>query len=159
MAFLGNIIYFITGGWAVGLLYLIGAVIFFPLLPFLLPFVMYSFAPLGKKAVSKQKINDFKKSKGEDLEEDALANASGALKFIANVVWVFTFGVLLAIVHLMAALANMLFCVLIITIPICFPNALANWRLIPVAFAPFGAKILPIKLAEEIELSSAASKL
>ena len=36
MAFLGNLIWFIFGGWLLGTLYLIAAIVLFPLLPFLM---------------------------------------------------------------------------------------------------------------------------
>ena len=41
MTLLGNIIWFLLGGWLLGLGYFMGAVLFFPLLPFLMPLVGY----------------------------------------------------------------------------------------------------------------------
>jgi DNA helicase-2/ATP-dependent DNA helicase PcrA len=59
MALLANIIWFVLGGFFVGLLYLLGAIILFPLLPFLLPMIGYSFWPFGRRPVSKQAVISF----------------------------------------------------------------------------------------------------
>jgi uncharacterized membrane protein YccF (DUF307 family) len=65
----------------------------------------------------------------------------------------------LAICHLLAGLLNLLACVLIITIPVALPNALANFKLVSVAFAPFGVRLIPTSLADDINKSLAKSKL
>ena len=48
---------------------------------------------------------------------------------------------------------------MIVTIPVALPNALANFKLIPVAFAPFGTRLIPTSLADDIDKSLAKSKL
>ena len=60
MAFLGNLIWFTLGGWLLGTLYLLGAIILFPLLPFLLPMVSYSYWPFGRRPVSKKAVVAYK---------------------------------------------------------------------------------------------------
>ena len=53
MAFLGNIIQLVTSIFEpIG--YLIGGIIFSPLLPFLWPVIKYSFLPFGRKIISKE---------------------------------------------------------------------------------------------------------
>ncbi len=52
MKILANIVWLLTGGWLIGLLYLLGAIVFFPLLPFLYPLIGYGFWPFGRRAVS-----------------------------------------------------------------------------------------------------------
>lgn len=76
--------------------------------------------------------------------------ASGFIRFLASVVWVVTFGWVLAIAHILAGVTNLISCLALITIPICLPNALANFKLVPVAFVPFGVEIIPTTLADEI---------
>ena len=68
MAFIGNLIWFIFGGWLLGTLWLIFSIIFFPLLPFLLPFVGYSYWPFGRQPVSKSAITNYKKANNMKVE-------------------------------------------------------------------------------------------
>jgi len=159
MAFLGNLIWFIFGGWLLGSLYLLGALILFPLLPFLIPMVSYVFWPFGRKPVSKRAIEAYKIENNMPLEEDKFSQASGFVKILANVVWVLTFGWVLAICHILSGIANLILCVLLVTIPICLPNALANFKLVRVAFSPFGTKLISTDLANDIEKSLSKSKL
>ena len=159
MALLGNLIWFILGGWLLGLLYLVGAIILFPLLPFLLPFIGYVFWPFGRAHVRKSDVDKWKEAKGEEPESGGIDSASSVVKIFANIIWVITFGWVLALSHIFAGLLNLAACLLLISIPVCLPNALANFKLVPVAFVPFGVKIVPKSLAEEIQKASAASRL
>ena len=102
------------------------------------------------KGVRRADIDAWKESKGEEVDLSGAKLATGTLRFVSNVLWVITFGWILALSHCFAALANLLCCVFIVTIPICLPNMMANFKLIPVALRPFGVKILPNSLAEEI---------
>ena len=159
MAFLGNIIWFLFGGWLLGTLYLLSAIILFPLLPFLMPMVSYAYWPFGRRPVSKKAIAAYKVENNMPADEDKFANSSKVIKFLATTVWVLTFGWVLALAHLLAAVANLGVCILLITIPVALPNALANFKLIPVAFAPFGVRLIPTSLADDIDKSMAKSKL
>lgn len=151
MAFLGNIIWLVFGGWALGLTYLVGAIILFPLLPFLMPMISYSFWPFGRKPVSKKAITAYKEANEMPIDEDAFSKASGFVKFLANVVWALTFGWILALLHIISGLFNLLLAVTFILAPIALPNALANFKLVPVAFSPFATRLIPTSLANDIE--------
>ena len=159
MAFLGNLIWLIFGGWLLGTLYLIGAIILFPLLPFLMPMVSYAYWPFGRRPVKKKAIAAYKIENNMPADEDKFAKSSAVIKFLGTTIWVLTFGWILAIVHLIAGIANLVFCVFIITAPLALPNALANFKLIPVAFAPFGVRLIPTSLADDIDKAQAKSKL
>jgi uncharacterized membrane protein YccF (DUF307 family) len=159
MAFLANIVWFILGGFVVGTVYLLGAIILFPLLPFLIPMVGYSYWPFGRRPVSRDAVNAYKEAHNMPVVVDGLSHASTVVKFLANVIWVFTFGLLLFITHLLAGLINLVSCVFIVTIPICLPNAMAHFKLAPVALAPFGVTLVPTRLAEDILAASAAKRL
>ncbi|MEE2862901.1 MAG: YccF domain-containing protein [Gemmatimonadota bacterium] len=159
MTLLGNIIWFLLGGWALGLGYFIGAVLFFPLLPFLMPLVGYSFFPFGKTPVRRSDINAWKESRGEEVDLSAAKLTSGKLRFLSNVLWVFTFGWLLALAHFIAAFANLVGCVFLFTIPICVPHMMAHFKLMPVALRPFGVRIVPTSLAEEIRTAGYVKSL
>lgn len=162
MALLGNIIWFVFGGWLISLYYLIGSIILFPLLPFLFPMVRYTAFPFGRAPVRRAAIVEWKKYKGMSENEDGEIEkrlTSGFLKFIANFVWIILFGWVLALMHLISGLMNLLLCFLIITTPICLPNVMAHFKLIPVAFRPFGIKIVPKSLADEINHNAHANNL
>ena len=88
MSFLGNIIWLVTS-FFIPLGYLIGGIILFPLLPFIYPVIGYSFLPFGREIVSTKYLKQFKdyeKTGGKDFD-----NASGIVRFLANIVWVLTF--------------------------------------------------------------------
>lgn len=159
MAFIGNLIWFILGGWLIGLIYLLGAFILFPLLPFLMPLVGYSFWPFGRMPVSKKAILEYKKSNNLNSDyDDKFLTASGTIKFLANFCWL-PFGIILSCCHLLSGLLNFFGCVLLITIPICLPNALAHFKMVRVAIAPFGIRLIRTDLANDILKQMAKSKL
>ena len=159
MALFGNLIWLILGGFAIGGLYLLGAVILFPLLPFLWPLVKYSFWPFGRRPVSKKIIDQYKKANNMELDKDDFASASKNAKLCANIIWAPTFGLLLFIIHLIAGIVNLIACIIIITIPICYPHALAHFKLMTVSFSPFGVRLIPSSLADDIEKESAKAML
>ena len=99
---------------------------FFPLLPFLLPFVGYSYWPFGRQPVSKSAITNYKKANNMEVEDYPAVKSS--LKILSNVIWL-PFGLILCIVHLITGLFNFLACIFIVTIPICLPNALGNFKM------------------------------
>ena len=159
MAFIGNLIWLIFGGWLLGTLYLIGAIVLFPLLPFLMPMISYAYWPFGRRPVKKKAIAAYKIENNMPADEDKFAKSSALIKFLGTTVWALTFGWILALVHLLSGVANLALCVLIITAPLALPNALANFKLIPVAFAPFGVRLIPTSLADDIDKAQAKSEL
>jgi uncharacterized membrane protein YccF (DUF307 family) len=145
MKLLANVVWLLTGGWLIGLLYLLGAVVFFPLLPFLYPLIGYGFWPFGRKAVPKSRVEDYQRVIGE-VSDDAseTAKAAGA---VANILWALTFGWVLALAHIIGSIVNLLFFWLIITIP----NIAGHWKLIPTAFTPFRRVVISSSLSDEID--------
>ena len=107
----------------------------------------------------KNDVAKWKEARGEEPEMGALENSGAVVRVLANVVWVITFGWILALSHIVSGLVNLAACLLLVTIPICLPNALANFKLVPVAFVPFGVKIVPSGLAEEIHRSAVSARL
>ena len=102
MAFLGNIIWLVTSIF-VPIGYLIGGIIFFPLLPFLWPVIKYSFLPFGREIVSTEYLKSFKE---KDSEESNFEKASPTVKILANILWVLSFGWILALAHIVAGILN-----------------------------------------------------
>tara|TARA_Y100001935_G_C17271306_1_gene492136 strand:+ start:890 stop:1366 length:477 start_codon:yes stop_codon:yes gene_type:complete len=158
MAFLGNLIWFIFGGWAVGMMYLIGAIFLFPLLPFLLPLVGYSFWPFGRQPVSKSAINAYKAANNMEIDEDGFAKASKIVKILANSIW-FVFGLILAIIHIISGILNLCLVITIVFAPLGIANGLAHFKMVRVALFPFGVKLVSTDLAKEMLKEKAKSKL
>jgi uncharacterized membrane protein YccF (DUF307 family) len=64
------------------------------------------------------------------------ARASTSLSLVGNVIWLLLSGLWLPLAHL---LLGIILCITIIGIPL----GLANFKMIPVAFAPLGREIVP----------------
>ena len=140
LALLGNFVWIITS-WYIPLMYLIGGVLFFPLLPFLWPVIKFSFLPFGRELVSKSYLEQFKQveSTAQFVEESRFSSEKSfgdtgkKVRFLANVVWLLSFGWMLAIMHILAAVLSIFLFWTIIAIP----NIGAHLRIIPIAFRPF----------------------
>ncbi len=141
MSLLDNAIWLVTSVY-IPIGYLIGGIILFPLLPFIYPIIGYCFLPFGREIVSTKYLKQFKdyeKSNDKDLDD-----ASGLIRFLANIVWVVTFGWFLALLHIVAGILN----VLLIWTIVAIPNIMAHFRMVPVAFMPFGRKVISKELAK-----------
>ena len=142
MSLLANIIWLLTS-WYVPLLYLIGGIIFFPLLPFLWPMIKYSFLPFGRVIVTTEYLKSFKvKNDNKDFEL-----VSPVVKTLGNVLWIITFGWILALAHVIAGIINFLLIWMIVPIP----NIMAHFKLVPIAFFPFGRKIISKELSKKLK--------
>ncbi|MDG1522155.1 MAG: YccF domain-containing protein [Hellea sp.] len=150
MALLGNIIWFILGGWLLFILYSISAIIFFPVFLPLFRIAVYAAFPFGKSVISKRKLDKYRELNGNDTENSAMTTVAGFL----NVLWIITFGWILALSHLLASIANLFLFFLIITIP----NITGHWKMIRIAFMPFNTVIIPKNLANEIDTALAKGK-
>ena len=140
---LANIVWLLTGGWLIGLLYLIGAVVFFPLFPFLYRLIGYGFWPFGRRAIPKSQLDEYRRITGKTIEGADTASAVGTM---ANILWALTFGWVLALAHLIGSAINLVCFWLIVTIP----NIVGHWKLIPTAFTPFRRVLVSSALADEI---------
>jgi len=159
MAFIGNLVWLILGGWILGLAYILGTLILFPLLPLLLPMISYVFLPFGRKPVSKKAVRAYKIENNMPVIDDALSKPTKTITILGTIIWPLVFGIPLAICHLIAGIINLMMCVFLVTIPINLPHALAHFKLIPVAFNPIGVRLVPVSLATAIEDSLSKSKL
>ena len=164
MSFIGNLIWFIFGGWLIGLGYLLGAILFFPLIYYLWPVVGYAFWPFGRKPVRRSAINKYMERNPEQFSDEQLDRLEGpqvslTVRRVLGVLWALTFGWILALGCLLGGVLNLLLCVLLITIPICLPNAMAWFKLAGISFVPFTMRIVPTPLAEEILSDRAKGRL
>lgn len=143
LLFLANILWLVTSFY-VPLLYFLGGIIFFPLLPFLWPAIKYSFLPFGREIVSTKYLKSFKEKKGDETNFE---KASPIVRVLGNIVWVFTFGWIIAAAHILAGILNIFFFWTIIAIP----NIIAHFKMVPVAFVPFGKQIISKELNKKLK--------
>jgi len=162
MALLGNIIWFLLGGWLLFLLYTLAAIFFFPVFVPIFRIAKYSLFPFGKGIVTQNQLTKYRELNASKSEGDATSQVVDATKTVAqgvsrmlNILWMFTFGWILALVHLLASISNLALFFLIITIP----NIGGHWKMMKVAFLPFNRVIVPKQLSEEIEIEIAKGKL
>lgn len=155
MRLLGNIIWFLLGGWLLFIGYALGAIIFFPVFKPLFRLALYSAWPFGRAAVSKDYLDKYRKVAGKSVEISASENALKKTSAVLNVFWMLTFGWLLALIHFISSLLNLALFFLIVTIP----NIPGHWKLIKVSFMPFNKVLVPTELADEMKLVLAREKL
>ncbi|MGD2116218.1 MAG: YccF domain-containing protein [Acidobacteriota bacterium] len=134
MTTLGNILWFVLGGFLIVLGYLLGGIVLC-LTIVGIPFGVQSFkiagavaAPFGKRVVERE-------------------SASGCTAVILNVIWIILPGVELAVAHLTLAV------LLALTI-IGIPAARQHIKLVPLALMPFGRGIEPADGGETRSLST-----
>ena len=169
MKLLGNIIWFVLGGWLLFILYTIAAVIFFPIFLPIFRIARYSLFPFGKGIVTQSQLNKYRKLNGSESEGDDSSQVVDAAKTVTrgaktvtrgvsgvlNILWMCTAGWILALVHLVASVLNLMCFFLIVTIP----NIGGHWKMMRVAFLPFNKVIVPEQLSEEIEVEIVKGKL
>lgn len=119
MSLLGNILWFIFGGWISGLSWIFSGIIWcitiigIPYGIQCFKFATLSFAPFGK-----------------DIEY-----GGGAISTIANIIWIIFFGIPMAIEN---ALIGLLWCITIVGIPF----GKQFFKIAKLSLAPFGAKVI-----------------
>lgn len=141
-----NILWFILGGWLMGLAWLLSGMIL-ALTIIGLPWArasinigLFAFCPFGREAVNRRDI------KGQaDI-------GTGTLGLVGNILWFVLAGVWLAILHIFMAVG------LAITI-IGIPFAIGHLKLAGVSLFPVGKAIVPKAVAEEISRERAQLKL
>jgi len=150
MAILGNVLW-LAFSFYVPLFYLIGGLVLFPLLPWLWPLIRYSLTPFGKTIISKRDIVRYQsltaENGGAGMSSIIPEELPARLKLLGNIIWVFTFGILLAFMHLCAAFLHLLFFWTVVAIP----GITAHIKMIPVAFAPFDKVVISEGVAREIK--------
>lgn len=126
---IGNILWFVLGGFVMGLMWLLlGVLAFITIIGipwsracFVIGF--FAFWPFGKEAVSRKEVN---------LRDDI---GTGAMGFVGNVIWFLLAGIWLAIGHLTSAVVCF---VSIIGIPF----GIQHVKLAAIALAPIGQTIV-----------------
>jgi len=122
MKFLGNVVWFVFGGFVIAIQYCIGS---------LLLMVTIVGIPFGLQTLKMAHLAIW------PFGRDSTANSksSGCLSLIMNILWLIFGGIWIAISH---AVLGALLCITIIGIPF----GLQHFKLVIVALSPFGRKIV-----------------
>ena len=122
MRILGNIIWFVFGGFIVAIEYVIAS---------LLMMITIIGIPFGLQTLKLAEVALFPFGRKVVRNE----NSSGCLSLIMNIIWFFVGGVWIMLTHL---LFGLLFCITIIGIPF----GKQHFKLMKLAFSPFGKTII-----------------
>ena len=139
MRYVGNAIWFIFGGAILALVWLIGAAMFalsiigLPVARAALEIAKMSAFPFGKDVVHIRELD----AKGVS----AVTAVTGTIGFLANIVWVLTFGWLLFLGHIFAGIVN---CLTIIGIPF----GIQSFKLAGISLWPVGRRVVSVELAQ-----------
>ena len=118
MSLLGNVIWFVLGGFIAGMGYILGGlgmcitIIGIPFGVQNIKLGVAMFAPFGKQVV-------------------AVENANTPLRVLLNIIWLVLFGWEIALAHL---LLGLVFCITLVGIPF----GVQHMKMIPLALLPFG---------------------
>ncbi len=130
MSLILNVLWFILGGFAAGLAWLIGAAVLvitivgLPWAPATARIGLFAFAPFGRHVVPRRAVND-----RDDL-------GTGSMGVVLNVIWFLFAGWYIALAHLVIGIAQA------ITL-IGIPFAVQHFKLAGLALAPVGKTITP----------------
>ncbi|WP_299942919.1 YccF domain-containing protein [uncultured Microbulbifer sp.] len=146
MRLIGNFLWFILGGFVMGLAWwVVGIIAFITIIGIpwgkaCFVFGMFSFFPFGSEAISRKELT------GED------DIGTGPLGIFGNIVWFVFAGVWLAIGHLISALLNF------ITI-IGIPFGIQHLKLAGFALAPIGKTVVSKEVAQAARVANAESTI
>ena len=137
MRMVGNVIWFVFGGWYLALLWLLGAVVFA---------ITIIGLPLTRSAIEMAKMSAFPFGKDvvhiNDLEGDEGGNAlSGTIGFIFNVLWLLIIGWALFVLYIVAGIIS---CITIILIPF----GLQSFKLAGIGLWPVGRRVVTKEMAD-----------
>ncbi|MCC5793608.1 MAG: hypothetical protein JJT85_02600 [Chromatiales bacterium] len=155
MKLIGNIVWFILGGWLVFIGYTLAAIVFFPIFIPLFRLARFAAWPFGRQVISRSRLARYREVSRKALPISRAEQAAATLGTGLNILWILTFGWILALIHLLSSIANLMLFWLIVTIP----NIVAHWKLMRVAVAPFNLVVIPSEIAEEIELTLEKERL
>ena len=154
MRLLGNIIWFFLGGFILFIVYTLAAIIFFPVFKPVFRIAKYALWPFGKEVISENELQKYKEL-NSDSSDNVVETASSSIGTVLNVLWMVTFGWVLALLHLFSSIANLCLFFLIVTIP----NIGGHWKMMKIAFMPFNTVLVSSELAGEIRKELEKDKL
>jgi uncharacterized membrane protein YccF (DUF307 family) len=141
MGFLGNIIWFVVGGWYISLSWLFASIIFaisiigLPIARDSIEMAKMSAFPFGKEVVH---IRDM-----DQKELSGVTAVTGTVGFITNIIWLLSFGWILFLEYLLAGIID---CCTIIGIPF----GIQSLKLSFISLWPVGRRVVSKSMYEEI---------
>ena len=105
--------------------------------------------------MTQSQLQKYKEATGRGSEVSTAKAVLTNLSGIANLLWLFTFGIGIAFVHFIGMMINLALFWTIVAIP----NIVGHWRMIRVALMPFNKVIVPKGLEKDIEEGIAKGKL
>ena len=146
MRTIGNILWFILGGWLSGLLWC-SAALLMAISIVGIPFArgawnigVFSFLPFGKQVINRQEVTE------------KLDLGTSVLGSLGNVIWFVVAGLWIGIFHIGVGIA--LFCSII-----GIPFALQHFKLAQISFIPIGAKVVSNHLYTAVKIEQAKQQL
>jgi len=147
MRLIGNIIWFILGGWYISLLWLLGAVVFA---------ISIIGLPFTRAAIEMARLSAFPFGMDvvhvRDLDLQIETPAEGLIGFILNILWACTFGIALFISYLVAGILS---CMTIILIPF----GLQSFKLAGLSLFPVGQRVVTVEVANMIREEKARMRI
>lgn len=151
LRFVGNVIWFVfCGGAVLALMWLLGAVIFalsiigIPVSRAAFEMAKMSAFPFGKDVVHVRELD------GKELS--VVTATTGTIGFVANLIWIVTFGVWLFVGHLLAGILAFL------TI-IGIPFGLQSFKLAGLSLWPVGKRVVSIDIAKALAQRNAGNRI
>lgn len=153
MRLVGNVLWFIFGGWYLALIWLLGAVVFaisiigLPLTRAAFEMAKLSALPFGKDVVHVRELD------GKDLS--ASTATTGTIGFIFNILWLLSFGWALFLAYIVAGILS---CLTILLIPF----GIQSFKLAGISFWPVGRRVVTAEMAKilrERKAQAAVDKL
>jgi uncharacterized membrane protein YccF (DUF307 family) len=155
MTLLGNILWFVLGGWLLFLAYALGALIFFPFFVPIFRVARYACWPLGRTVISQAQLAQYRSLSATPHEVSAARAGMRRASGLLNILWLLSFGWMLALLHFLCVLINISLIWMVVTIP----NIAGHWKLMSVALLPFNRVIVADAIAREIEVGVARARL
>ncbi len=150
MRFAGNVIWFVSGGFVIAPIWLIGAATFaisivgLPMARAAFEMAKMSAWPFGKDVVHIRELDN----RGLTVR----TAATGTIGFIVNIVWAMTYGWVLFLAYLIAGVIN---CATLIGIPL----GLQSFKLAGISLWPVGRRVVTKELAQVARYANAEHKL
>ena len=129
MKTIGNILWFIFGGWLLGLAWLLAAlfmlvsIVGIPFVRAALNMSQFALLPFGKQVINRHEVT---------VQKDIGTSIFGA---IGNIVWFIFAGLWLGLLHMVVGIG--LFCTII-----AIPFAIQHFKLAVISFTPIGQKVV-----------------
>jgi len=150
MRFVGNVLWFVLGGWYLALIWIVGGLVFaftvigIPLTRAAFEMMKLSAFPFGKEVVHVRELD------GKELS--VTTAMTGTVGLVFNVLWMLTFGWVLFISYIFAGVLSFLTIILI-------PFGIQSFKLAGLSLWPVGRRVVAKEMAQILRKRVAEKKL